>query len=165
MPIPTPWCSSYGKGSHRVTLDYGHQLYNLYCNWLRIMTFVVRMFIGLKLLAIKLQLFFNVLIICFFVWVLWHINLCWLYIAEYSFIVKQVLFQTIQFSIQKQFHFKQLTSILPIDRTLTSATTPRQSEPGSDGCEGYSAFPKSPALLEPHNQIVLCYIQDTRWRV
>ena len=24
---PTPWCSSYRKGSLRVTLDYGHQLY------------------------------------------------------------------------------------------------------------------------------------------
>ena len=28
--------------------------------------------------------------------------------------------------------------------------------------KGYSAFPKAPALLEPHHQIVLCYIQDTR---
>ena len=26
-PSPTPWCSSYWKGSLRVTLDYGHQLY------------------------------------------------------------------------------------------------------------------------------------------
>ena len=24
---PTPWCSSYRKGSLRVTLDYGRQLY------------------------------------------------------------------------------------------------------------------------------------------
>ena len=24
-PSPTPWCSSYRKGSHRVTLDYGRQ--------------------------------------------------------------------------------------------------------------------------------------------
>ena len=23
-PFPTPWCSSYRKGSLRVTLDYGH---------------------------------------------------------------------------------------------------------------------------------------------
>ena len=29
--------------------------------------------------------------------------------------------------------------------------------------KGYSAFPKAPALLEPHDQIVLCHIQDTRW--
>ena len=28
-PSPTPWCSSYRKGSLRVTLDYGHQLYLL----------------------------------------------------------------------------------------------------------------------------------------
>ena len=29
-PSPTPWCSSYQKGSLRVTLDYGRQLYLLY---------------------------------------------------------------------------------------------------------------------------------------
>ena len=28
-PSPTHWCSSYRKGSLRVTLDYGHQLYLL----------------------------------------------------------------------------------------------------------------------------------------
>ena len=28
---------------------------------------------------------------------------------------------------------------------------------------GYSAFPKAPALLKPHPQIVLCHIQDTRF--
>ena len=28
-PSPTPWCSSYQKGSLRVTLDYGRQLYLL----------------------------------------------------------------------------------------------------------------------------------------
>ena len=27
VPSPTPWCSSYRKGSLRVTLDYGRQLY------------------------------------------------------------------------------------------------------------------------------------------
>ena len=26
-PSPTPWCSSYRKGSLRVTLDYGRQLF------------------------------------------------------------------------------------------------------------------------------------------
>ena len=29
MPFPTPWCSSYWKGSLQVTLDYGRQLYLL----------------------------------------------------------------------------------------------------------------------------------------
>ena len=29
--------------------------------------------------------------------------------------------------------------------------------------KGYSAFPKAPASLESHHQIVLCRIQDTLW--
>ena len=29
-PSPKPWCSSYRKGSLRVTLDYGRQLYFFY---------------------------------------------------------------------------------------------------------------------------------------
>ena len=29
--------------------------------------------------------------------------------------------------------------------------------------KGYTAFLKTPALLEPHNQIVWCHIQDTSW--
>ncbi len=29
--------------------------------------------------------------------------------------------------------------------------------------KGYSAFPKAPALLEPHHQIVSCHNQDTPW--
>ena len=29
-PSPTPWCSSYRKGSLRVTLDYGRPLYFIY---------------------------------------------------------------------------------------------------------------------------------------
>ena len=35
-PSPTPWCSSYRKGSFRVTLDYGRQLYLLYIETLGI---------------------------------------------------------------------------------------------------------------------------------
>ena len=31
-PSPTPWCSSYWKGSLRVTLDYGRQLYFIFQN-------------------------------------------------------------------------------------------------------------------------------------
>ena len=54
--------------------------------------------------------------------------------------VKIVLFKTI--SVSTQFSF-----IWAIDRTLLGATTPGQSEPESDGN-------KTPALLEPHHQIV-----------
>ena len=38
--------------------------------------------------------------------------------------------------------------------TLSGATTPGQGELGIDGNEGHSVFPKDPALLEPHHQIV-----------
>ena len=60
-----------------------------------------------------------------------------------------VQFQIIQFSVSTQF-----SSIRPIDKTLSGATTPCQSRPESDGNKGYSAFPKVPALLERHYQIV-----------
>ena len=43
--------------------------------------------------------------------------------------------------------------IWPIDRTLSDATTPCSCGPGSDDNERYSAFPKAPALPEPHYQI------------
>ena len=34
---------------------------------------------------------------------------------------------------------------------------------GALAMKGYSAFPKALALLESQYQILLCYIQDTRW--
>ena len=55
--------------------------------------------------------------------------------------VKTVVFQTIQFSISSQF-----SSIWPIDRTLSGATTPGQSEPGSDGNEGIHRIPQSSSI-------------------
>ena len=87
--------------------------------------------------------------------------------------VKTSLFQTIQFSIgkqfkwQKQFYFKQfslasvqLSSIWLLDRTLSGATTLGRVDLGAMAIKEYSAFPKAPALLEPHYQ---CPILDTRW--
>ena len=44
---------------------------------------------------------------------------------------KIVIFNTIQFDINTQF-----TSIWRIDRTLSGATNPVQSEPGNDGIKG-----------------------------
>ena len=32
---------------------------------------------------------------------------------------------------------------------------------GAMAMKGYSVFPKAPSLLEPHDQIVYCHIQDT----
>ena len=63
--------------------------------------------------------------------------------------VKTVLFQAIQFSIITQF-----SSISSIDRTLSGATIPGQSGQGVMAMKGYSAFPKAPALLKLHHQIV-----------
>ena len=50
------------------------------------------------------------------------------------------------------------TSIWPIDRTLSGATPPSQSEPESDSKEGFLQIPQNSS-----NQIVLCHMQDTRW--
>ena len=55
--------------------------------------------------------------------------------------VKTVLFQIIQFSISMQF-----SSIWPFDRTLSSATTPGQSGPGSDGNERVFRIPQSSCI-------------------
>ena len=41
-PSPTPWCSSYRKGSLRVTLDYGRPLYLL----LKEEEFIKKLFFG-----------------------------------------------------------------------------------------------------------------------
>ena len=74
----------------------------------------------------------------------------------------------------KQFFFKQfnlawvicLHSVLmsngsfrPKDRTLSGATTPGLSGHGSDSKKEYSTCSKAPVLLEPHHQIVQCYIR------
>ena len=56
-PCPTLWCSSFRKGSLRVTLDYGRQLY--------LLTYI-------KIYRI------------WFGWVLRHINHCWLFNAKSS---------------------------------------------------------------------------------
>ena len=101
---------------------------------------------------------------------------------------KAVLFQTIQFSIQKHFHFKQFTlayvhsvnveivlfhaiqlsihiqfsSIRPIDRTLSGATPTSRSGSGSDGNEEYFVFARTPALLESDHHTLASY-QHSLW--
>ena len=65
-------------------------------------------------------------------------------------------FQTNEFSRSTQF-----SSIWPMDRTLPGATTPGRVDLGSMAMKDYSTFPKTPALLDSHHQIVACYIQDT----
>ena len=53
------------------------------------------------------------------------------------------------------------SSIWPIDRTLSDATTPGQSEPESNGKERALHISQS-SRLEPRYPMVLCHIQDTR---
>ena len=72
--------------------------------------------------------------------------------------VKTLLFQATQFSISTQF-----SSIQPIDRTLSGATTRARVDHGAMAMNGNFAFPKAPELLEPHHQIVECHTQETRW--
>ena len=54
-----------------------------------------------------------------------------------------------QFSISTHF-----SSIWPINKTLSGASTPGHSGSGSEGKKEYFAFPQTPVLLEPHHQIV-----------
>ena len=57
--------------------------------------------------------------------------------------IQTVLIQTIQFQCQKQFNFKQFSlAIWPIDRTISSARTPSQSGPGSNGNERVLRIPQ-----------------------
>ena len=41
-----------------------------------------------------------------------------------------------------------------MDRTVSGATTPEQSVPGSNVNKGVPTIPQTPTLLEPHNQVV-----------
>ena len=54
---------------------------------------------------------------------------------------KTFLFQTIQLSISTK-----SSSTLPIDRTLSGATTAGQGEPGSDGNEGVHCISQSTSV-------------------
>ena len=60
---------------------------------------------------------------------------------QFSLTYKNVLFQTILFSIRTQF-----SSIWPIDRILSDATTPGQSGLGSDGNEGVLRIPQRSSI-------------------
>ena len=74
--------------------------------------------------------------------VLWHINHCRLFIAKSILYIKTVLFQAVQFSISTQFG-----SIWPLDRTLSGATTPGHSGPGSDGNKGVLRILQSSSII------------------
>ena len=77
-----------------------------------------------------------------------HIQFGWLVgrsvlrlINPFWVIKHQIKFQTIQFIKSTQF-----SSIWPINRTLSSVTTPGQSAPGSNGNEGVLHIPQSSSI-------------------
>ena len=57
------------------------------------------------------------------------------------------------------------TSIWPIERTLSGATTIGQSGPGSNDYEGVLYIYPKALGLEPHHQMALNHNKDTRWCV
>ena len=59
--------------------------------------------------------------------------------------VKSLPLETIQFSMSTQFKC-QKSSIWPIDRTLSGATTPDKSEPGSGGNEEVFRIPQCSSI-------------------
>ena len=94
--------------------------------------------------------------------VLWHINHCRLFYAKSIFIHINSYILDIQFSISTVYYLhavkyknssiskilfsKQFSSIWPIDRTLSSATTPGHSRPGSNGNEGVFCIPLNSSI-------------------
>ena len=71
--------------------------------------------------------------------VLWHINLCWLFNA------KSILIH-INYSIIYKYLYNSVLHIWPIDRTLSSATTPERTGPGSNGNKGVLCIPQSSSI-------------------
>ena len=57
----------------------------------------------------------------------------------------------------------QFTSIWPIDKTIICYYSGARVDLEERTMKRCSAFPKAPALLEPHHQLVSWHIQDTRW--
>ena len=86
---------------------------------------------------------------------------------KYSLIVKNILFQAIQFSQTVlieiiQFSISmQFSSIKPIDRALSGATTPGQGGPGSNGHEVVLCIPQSPSITGTLTSYFLVSYQDT----
>ena len=70
---------------------------------------------------------------------------------------KTVLFKKIQFSISTQF-----SSIRPIYRTQSGATTPSQSRPESDGNEGVLRISQNSSITRTSPSDCFVSYQDTR---
>ena len=69
---------------------------------------------------------------------------------------KTVPFQTIQFSISRL-----LVRFNPYRGPYQGLTRRARVDLGAMAMKRCSAFPRPPASLNPHHQIVYCHIQDT----
>ena len=70
----------------------------------------------------------------------------------------ETVFKAIQFSIRTQFSYIQ-----PRDRTISGATTPGQSGPGSSGNEEVLCIPQSSSITGTSPSNCLVSYQDTRY--
>ena len=86
-------------------------------------------------------------------------------IQHQSFVYKlndqTVLFLTIQFSIS---HLFTHSSIWPIHRTLSDATTLSQSRPGSNGIEEVLHIPQSSSITEASPSDCLASYPEQSWK-
>ena len=69
--------------------------------------------------------------------------------------VKTVLFQIIQFTISTQFEYQIIKYLYdPLIGPYQVLSLQARVDLGVMAMKGHSTFPKAPALLEPHHQIV-----------
>ena len=77
---------------------------------------------------------------------------------------KTFLFQAIQFSQTVQFSISiPLVLFSPQIGPYQVLQLRARVDVGAMAMKSGSVFPKPPAFLKPHHQIVLCHIQDTHW--
>ena len=79
------------------------------------------------------------------------------------FVYTQLRVKTVRFQIIQVGRSTKFSSIWPIERILSGASTPGQSGPGSDGNEGGLCIPQSFSFTEAWPSDCLMSYQDTRW--
>ena len=74
-------------------------------------------------------------------------NKCKYTVCQKTFLLQAIqLIQTVQIQAIQFYNKYAVSSIWPIDRTLSGATTPGQSEPRSDGNLGVLSIPQSSCI-------------------
>ena len=113
-------------------------IWSIYTYIWSIPTFEVSVHMFFFLFLFACSFFPCLFLLIWFGLVLWHIN-------HWRFFNAKSIFIHINSSISNNSdkYNTHFSSIWPIDRTLSSATTPVQSEPGSDGSEEVLCIPQS----------------------